>query len=193
MRSLRGVIRRAILATVLVLSFGFSTIAYADNDTGGVGTDAAAMDAAAVSDPDATTGEEGDPSQTILEEEPPLSTGPYRVGWSVVNLLISLTTTAIGVLLAASFMVQKKNGDLLPNGFGLTVFSMIAAIISIILFVSTENLQLSMIAANSFTVAHIAVLSVSVLCVALTVKKEGRHIIRQGKHSVSGDHSTIIR
>jgi hypothetical protein len=185
--------RRIILTTVLVLSFSFSTIAYADNNTGDAGTDAAAMNAAAAPDPNATTGEEGDPSQTILEEEPPLSTGPYRAGWSLINLLISLTTTAIGVFLAASFMVQRKNDELLPSGFGLTVFSMIAAIISIILFVSTENLQLSMIAANSFTVAHVAVLSVSVLCATLTVKKEGRHIIRYGKHSASGDHSTIIR
>jgi hypothetical protein len=189
MRSIRGVVKQIVVAVILALLFSFSTIAYAENDTNGA--DITAIDAA--SDSPATTGEQGDTSETILEEEPPLSTAPYRLGWSLVNLLISLTTTAIGVLLAASFMMQKKNEDLLPNGFGLTVFSMIAAIISIILFVSTENLQLSMIAVNSFTVAHVAVLSVSILCMVLTVKKEGRHIIRQGKHSVSGDHSTIIR
>jgi hypothetical protein len=180
-----------ILAIILALSFSFSTIAYAENDTNGAGTDITATDVA--SDSPATTGEEGDPSETILEEEPPLSTAPYRSGWSLVNLVATLTATAIGVFLAVSFMVQKKNEDLLPNGFGLTVFSMIAAIISIILFVSTENLQLSMIAVNSFTVAHVAVLSVSILCMALTVKKEGRNLFHQGKHAASNDHSTIIR
>jgi hypothetical protein len=180
-----------ILATILVLSFSFSAIAYADNDTNGAGTDITATDAA--SNSPAMTGEEGDTSETLSEDEPPLSTAPHRSGWSLINLLATLTTTTIGVLLAVSFMVQKKNEDLLPNGFGLTVFSMIAAVISIILFVSTENLQLSMIAANSFTVAHVAVLSVSILCMTLTVKKEGRSLLRQGKHAAAKDHSTIIR
>jgi hypothetical protein len=112
--------------------------------------------------------------ETIPEEETPLSIKPYELGWSVVNLLATLLTIIIGVVLVVLSMVQRSGKDQTSNSFGLTVFGMAAAVISTILFVSTEDMRMRMIAVDSFTVAHVAVLAVAVLCAALSVRKEAQ-------------------
>jgi hypothetical protein len=129
-----------------------------------------------------TTGTGADESvsgeqSSIPDEETPRSILPYELGWSLVNLFLSLLTTIIGLSLIVFFVLQKRDGLYPSNSFGLTVFGMLAALISLILFVSTEDLQSQMIMADSFTVAHIALLTVAVLCAGLSMKKDKQSLV----------------
>jgi hypothetical protein len=131
-------------------------------------------------DPSDGTGEGVDQAtEAIPEEEPPLSTRAFEEGWALVNLLASLLSIVLGVALVSSSTLRRfRNGQpssddqQLPQNFGLAVFSMLAAVISTVLFASTEDLGSHMIVADSFTVVHIALLAVAVLCTVLSLKKD---------------------
>jgi hypothetical protein len=110
--------------------------------------------------------------EALPEEETPLVNKAYERGWSVVNLFATILTIVIGIVLVVFSLLHRRSEDHAPNTFGLTVFGMVAAVISTVLFVSTEDVRLRMIAVDSFTVVHVAVLAVAILCAILTVRKD---------------------
>jgi hypothetical protein len=122
----------------------------------------------------AVSPEEGTGIEEVVidEGQSPLSPQPYAKGWSLVNLLISLLTIIIGVTLVGLSMIQRERDGRVPNNFGLTVFSMASAVISTILFTSTEDVQTQMIAIDNFTIIHITILGVSLLCAFLFLRKD---------------------
>lgn len=164
----------------------FPLLAYAENNLGS-GTDdkastpgaeqtatnrSAVGDAAAVGSVDSET-------ENIPEEDTPLSKRSFELGWSLINLLASLASIIIGVALVTYSMLRRPRGELLnpgepqlPQNFGLAVFGMLAAVISTVLFTSTADLSARMIVADSFTVVHIAILAISILCAVLTLKRD---------------------
>jgi uncharacterized membrane protein len=89
----------------------------------------------------------------------------------VVNLVTSLLTVVIGVALVVFSVVRRNDKAHSSNTFGLAIFGMAAAILSTILFTSTEEIQYKMVVVDSFTVAHLAVLAVAVLCVVLAMRR----------------------
>jgi hypothetical protein len=199
MRNLTTVMKSVVSIALLMLGLGFSMLAFADestdgvtsNDSGGVVTeqttpsatdestadeaDSDASAASAVSDESTETDLQTVPDpQAIPDQQTPLIPRPYERGWALVNLLVSLLTIIIGVGLVGLSMVQRQRRVRTSNSFGLTVFGMAAAVISTILFTSTEDLQSRMVVVDGFTVIHLAVLAVSVLCVYLSVRKESQ-------------------
>jgi hypothetical protein len=175
--------KSAILIAVLLLGLSLSVLAYADEGVQDAALDSAASvtgetyavdatDSAAGAASDETAAGEADDPQTIPEQQTPLIAKPHERGWALVNLLASFLTVAIGVGLVGLSMMQRQRSTSASGSFGLTVFGMAAAVISTILFTSTEDIQTRMVAVDGFTVIHIAVLAVSILCVYLSVRKE---------------------
>jgi hypothetical protein len=153
------IIKRAALALMLALLFALPSYAYADTN---------ASEPSAV---ETTTSDELAASTTIPEQETPLSIRPYETGWSLINLLASLLTVIIGIGLVVVSTIRRNDDDGSPNNFGLTVFSMTAAVMATILFTSTADIQTQMIAVDSFTAVHVVVLAVAILCAVLSTKK----------------------
>ncbi|MDR0350418.1 MAG: hypothetical protein LBH64_02570 [Coriobacteriales bacterium] len=108
----------------------------------------------------------------IVEPNIPLSIRPYETGWSVVSLFASLITVIIGVVLTVLSVLRRSRKRHASNRLGLAIFGMAAAIVSTILFTSTEELQSQMILADSFTPVHVAMMAVAILCAFLFAKKE---------------------
>ncbi|MDR1184965.1 MAG: hypothetical protein LBK67_09225 [Coriobacteriales bacterium] len=167
-------------ATLFALAFSLSLFAFAEEDPDGVGADVASTTFAVSSeeqemqDIDAATEAPSagqTTEETIPDTEIPLIVRPYETGWSVVNLIASLLTIAIGVTLVILSVIHRGDKTRSSNSFGLAIFGMVAAILSTILFTSTEEIQSKMLVIDGFTVAHLAVLAVAVLCAVLTMKK----------------------
>jgi hypothetical protein len=168
------------LTTLFALAFSFSLFAFAETDSDSVETGAISAvsgDGQEASSTEATT-ETPAVEQTIEEDatsipdaEIPLVVRPYEMGWSVVNLVASLLTIIIGVTLVIMSVIRRGDKERSPNAFGLAIFGMVAAILSTILFTSTEEIQSKMVVIDSFTVAHLAVLAVAILCAVLTMKR----------------------
>jgi hypothetical protein len=116
---------------------------------------------------------------TISEQQVPLVMLPYETGWALANLLASLLTVVVSVFLVFSSSLRRNNGERGSEGYGLTVFSMTAAIMTTILFASTEDIQSQMVVFDSLTVVHVALLAVAILCVVLSVKKNARARLSQ--------------
>jgi uncharacterized membrane protein len=189
-----AILKRILILAACVLALTFPVLVYAEGDLGG-GSDSAtdtpdieqtttggdAADSGAATGDAATGTEPGDGTETeaIPEEETPLSKRSFESGWALVNLLASLVSIIIGVALMTHSMLRRSRDERsdfgssqLPQNFGLAVFGMLAAVISTILFTSTEDLGSRMILVDSFTVVHIAVLAVAVLCAVLSIKKD---------------------
>jgi hypothetical protein len=190
--------KRILILTACVLALAFPLFAYAENNLGSTGdpseaeqttTTRSAIGDAVEAESVNGTEEPVDPNaETITEKDTPLSKLPFEPGWALVNLLASLVSIIIGVTLVTYAMLRRPHGDQpdlsdsqLPQNFGLAVFGMLAAVISTILFTSTEDLSMRMILVDSFTVAHIAVLAISILCAALTLKRDLGDPINQDK------------
>jgi hypothetical protein len=180
--------KRIILAMVCALVLAFPLLVYAENDATNGSSDAEQTTTTRGAVGDAVEAEPADDGTTIPEEETPLSRRSFEPGWALVNLLASLLTIIIGVTLVTYSMLSRSKGEQSgsdgqqpPNNFGLAVFGMFAAVISTILFTSTEDLSSRMIVVDSFTVVHIAVLAVSILCAVLSVKREAENPADLGK------------
>jgi hypothetical protein len=167
------IIKRITLALAVVLMLALPCFAYAENSIGETDGTLSAEQALAddISVVEATPSDDTAASTALPEQEPPLSIRPYETGWSLTNLLASLLTIAIGIGLVISSTMRRNNDDGSSSNFGLTVFGMTAAVMATILFTSTEDIQTQMIVADSFTVVHLVILAVAVLCVALSMKK----------------------
>jgi hypothetical protein len=194
MRNLAKIIRCIAVTAAFLLALALPVFAYADegvpdtadtpssaeqmSPTPGSATDASnASDAPSAPASDAAINLEGGAGsdvRVIDEGQSPLSPQPYEQGWSLVNLLLSLLTVIIGVTLVGFSMLQRQRGSHVPSNFGLTVFSMASAVISTILFTSTEDVQTQMIAIDNFTIIHITILGVSLLCAFLFLRKDLR-------------------
>lgn len=184
-------IGQAVLTAGLAFMLGFPLLVYVSNnpmqadaepwanDTAGI-TVAEADTQAALDDPEPSPAPSGAPDadaglETIPDSDTPLSIRPHELGWALVNFLTAALALVIGVAMVVSTMLQRQmHGGRLSDKFGLTVFSMSAAILSIILFTSTEDFSASMIMVDSFTVAHIALLAVALICGALYLKRDSR-------------------
>jgi hypothetical protein len=173
--------KRILVVIVCVLALAFPLLAYAENDLGAeqTTTTRGALGEAIEAESVDGTGEAVDPAtEAIPDEETPLSRRSFEPGWALVNLLASLMSIIIGVSLVTYSMLRRNHSDnpdsefQLPQNFGLAVFGMLAAVISTILFTSTEDLSSHMIMVDSFTVVHIAVVTISILCAALTLKRD---------------------
>jgi hypothetical protein len=165
------------LATLFALAFSFSLFAFAEEGPDSVGTDvtsAVSGDEQETQGTDVTT---ETPSvgpvveENIPDAEIPLVVRPYETGWSVVNLAASLFTIIIGVTLVILSVARRSDRVRSSNAFGLAIFGMVSAILSTILFTSTEEIQSKMVVIDSFTVAHLAVLAVAIFCAVLTMKR----------------------
>jgi hypothetical protein len=185
LKSLTGI----VLLTVLALALSFPLFAFADKDLNSVVTDAAntasetsttsedeaqgagVATGAASTEAPATDQMTQEDVTKISEAEIPLSVRPYEIGWSLVSLIASLLTIIIGVTLMVFSVVRRNDRAHSSSTFGLSIFGMAAAILSTILFTSTEEIQAKMVLVDSFTVAHLAVLTVAVLCAILTMKR----------------------
>jgi hypothetical protein len=168
------IIKRAVLVLAVALAFvALPCFAYADNSAGE--TNGALNIEHKITDNisvvEATPSDETATSTIISDQETPLSIRPYETGWSLANLLATLLTVAIGIGLVASSTMRRNGDEGSSHNFGLTVFGMTAAVMATILFTSTEDIQAQMVAVDSFTVVHIVILAVAILCVALSAKK----------------------
>jgi hypothetical protein len=168
-------IKSLALTGALIFALALSSLAFADETTEGAasGTDGAVI-AQTVSSADSSTDPSADntETQTIPDERTPLIMQPHEEGWSVVNLVASLLAIIIGVALVGLSMAQRQRDSHVSKNLGLTVFSMAAAVISTILFTSTEDVQAQMVGIDGFTVIHVAMLAVSVLCAYLSLRKD---------------------
>jgi hypothetical protein len=187
MRTLIRITKTAILMMALIFMLGFPVSALANEGTGTMitgdfsevtveQTASPAADVVGTADAAAETRgsseTQGSDPEAIPDSETPLNIRPYERGWSLVNLVAALLTIIIGVGLVGFSMVQRQHGGRMPDNFGLTVFGMAAAVISTILFTSTEDVQSQMIAVDGFTVIHITVLGIAFLCAFLSVRKD---------------------
>ncbi|MDR2106347.1 MAG: hypothetical protein LBP24_02960 [Coriobacteriales bacterium] len=170
MRNLAKATRWIVLTAAFLCMLGLPAVIYADDSV--ADTPADISSALNIEQSTPSGGEAGAEQQTISEGESPLSPQPYERGWSLVNLLISLLTIIIGIGLVALSMVQRQRDGRVPENFGLTVFGMASAVISTILFTSTEDIQAQMVVIDNFTTIHITVLGVSLLCVFLFLRKD---------------------
>jgi hypothetical protein len=182
---------------LIMLMLGFSVLAYAEEGTPqalDAGTPQAleegtpqaldagtpqALDAETSGAVESTAAESATEEETaIAEEEPPLSAKVYEGGWSLVNLLVVLLTVVVGVALVIRSMLRpqddtKEQGESQPSSsFGLSVLAMAAAIVSTILFTSTQDITAHMVAVDNFTFIHIAVLAIAVFCVVCSVRQD---------------------
>jgi drug/metabolite transporter (DMT)-like permease len=115
---------------------------------------------------------------TIADETVPLSIKPYEYGWALFNLLATVLTVGIAIILAITMIVNKKKGSALSNNVGLSVFALVAAGLSVVLYFGTEPpLDTQMLIVDSYSVAHVSVLAVAILCAALSVKKDVKNIV----------------
>ncbi|MDR1013468.1 MAG: hypothetical protein LBL86_00570 [Coriobacteriales bacterium] len=182
-------IGHAILTAGLVFMLGFPLLVYMGNDpvqadaepwAGGTAdiTVAEADVQAASDDPDATgaapdAGQSDTGLETIPDNDTPLSVRPYELGWALVNFLTASLALVIGVAMVVSTMLRRQaEGGRLSDKFGLTVFGMSAAILSIILFTSTEDFSTPMILVDSFTVAHVVLLVVALTCGVFYLRRD---------------------
>lgn len=112
---------------------------------------------------------------TIPEDEVPQSNKAYEYGWALFNLLATALTTIIAVVMMAFLLINRNRVDKPNNNSGLSVFAIIAAVFSVVLFAGTEPLGVpnaQMLIVDSYSVAHVSVLAVALLCAALAVKKD---------------------
>lgn len=140
--------------------------------------DAQATQSASAPAVDTTTS--ANDATTMTDPAVPLSNKPYEYGWALFNLLATGITAAIAVFLAALLIVKKIRSQRLDNSLGLSAFAFIAAALSIVLFAGTEPLNVPnarMILVDSYSVAHISVLVVAILCAVLTVVREVKDIV----------------
>jgi hypothetical protein len=171
--SLKNLMRIA-LATLFALAFSFSLFAFAEEGPDSAEADVVSTaldDEQGTQDADTTAETPAIGPASIPDTEIPLSVRPYETGWSAVNLTASLLTIIIGVTLVILSVIRRNDKASSSNTFGLAIFGMTAAILSTILFTSTAEIQAKMVVADSFTVAHLAVLAVAILCAALTMKR----------------------
>jgi hypothetical protein len=166
----------AILTIGLVALLGLSSLAYADdgNDAASGAQPASDAQSAPATQPDSAT--QSDPAtQAVTESETPRSIRPYELGWALTNLFATVLTLAIGVVMVIQTMLRRQNNtNAMSGGVGLTAFSAASAALSTVLFTSTEDLSARMIVADSFTVVHIALLAVAVLCAVLSMRRDAR-------------------
>ncbi|MDR1083162.1 MAG: hypothetical protein LBL27_04765 [Coriobacteriales bacterium] len=198
------VLKKVTLIAVLIVALSLPVFAYGDDAPGGaasgksqssptieetpLGTettpeapaaDETAKNGESSSTDTSTTTDTGADDTTIPEEEVPLSIRAYELGWSLVSFIATLLTVIIGVGLVVYSMIRRDSAKPGSDNFGLAVFSMAAAVISTVLFTSTADFQSSMIVADSFTVVHIAVLAVSILCAVLSLKDDVKALIQK--------------
>jgi hypothetical protein len=167
------IIKRAVLALAVALVFALPCSAYADSsasEADGV-LNIEQKIAGNTSIAEAASSDAAVASRNIPDQDIPLSIRPYEQGWSLTNLFASLVTVIIGVSLVISSTLHRNNNDGSSNNFGLTVFGMTAAVMATILFSSTADIQTQMIAVDSFTVVHIVIMAVAILCAVLSMKK----------------------
>jgi cytochrome bd-type quinol oxidase subunit 2 len=116
------------------------------------------------------------PDQVIIMEDPvPLSNKPWEYGWSLFNLIATILTVAIAVILAIAMVASRRKDKKPNNRFGLSIFAFIAAFLSVLLFAGTQPITVpnaQMLIFDSYSVAHVSVLAVAILCGALSVRKE---------------------
>jgi hypothetical protein len=180
MRKLATGVKLMAVLTALMLFFALPFVAFADNNpeetTGNPPVAEQPADADTKAATDTSEGDdEVDGAITISGEEVPLAEAP-RAGWSLFNLLATALTVIIALGMAASVVMrreksgQTENGQT-ENGFGLSVFSIVAAIFSTALFASTANFSSFMVPVDSYTIAHISMLAVAVLCAVTSTKR----------------------
>jgi hypothetical protein len=173
------------LFMAIMLTFAVAAVAFADEPSSSSAdnrpaieqtTPSATSPSATATDNSGTTGVDNGET-TIPEDEVPLSKKPYELGWALFNLLATVFTAIIAVFLAVSLIRGRNKGEKQNNNFGLSIFSIIAAILSIVLFAGTEDFSMSMIIVDSYSVAHVSVLAVAILCAALSFKRDVRSTI----------------
>jgi hypothetical protein len=168
--------KRIALFVSLLLLIGLPFSAYANADEGTTGATGDTTEVIVASEQDgvnATQPVESSSPDTAAVSEPrvPLVMRPHETGWALSNLLASLLTIIISVSLVFRSTIRRDDHKRVPEGFGLTIFSMSAAIMTTILFTSTGDIHSQMVVFDSLTAAHVALLAVSILCTALSMKK----------------------
>jgi len=108
------------------------------------------------------------PPVNIKPERPPLAeTGT----WAVLNLILTIATCLIMLLLLVAYF-RKRKGKEARKHPGLSLLTLAAAVVAVILFIRTENMGLLMGIADSWTLWHAGI---TVAALVLAIFSRNKH------------------
>ncbi len=146
---------------------------------------------------------DGEIGETINDNETPLANGEDIAdnatplaglgtgAWALINLILTIVTTLLSILLLIGYIGKKKkaledeNGNVVLDENGKEVMeyeknkkglwrliSIIPALIAIIVFIFTEDMTLPMIFVDKWTILHVVIALVQVVVMVLCKKKK---------------------
>jgi hypothetical protein len=159
----------------IAVAFAFPVLAFADEPDSTSPTNPPASEQPAPQATPTNTATTNDQATVIADDEVPLSYKSFEYGWSLFNLLATVLTVVIAVILAFTLISSRAKNGKGSTKLGLSVFAFVAAILSIVLFAGTEPITVQgarMLIVDSYSVAHVSVLAVAILCAALSIRRE---------------------
>lgn len=146
---------------------------------------------------------DGEIGETINDNETPLANGEDIAdnatplaglgtgAWALINLILTIVTTLLSILLLIGYIGKKKkaledeDGNVVLDENGKEVMeyeknkkglwrliSIIPALIAIIVFIFTEDMTLPMIFVDKWTILHVVIALVQVVVMVLCKKKK---------------------
>ena len=146
---------------------------------------------------------DGEIGETINDNETPLANGEGIAdnatplaglgtgAWALINLILTIVTTLLSILLLIGYIGKKKkaledeDGNVVLDENGKEVMeyeknkkglwrliSIIPALIAIIVFIFTEDMTLPMIFVDKWTILHVVIALVQVVVMVLCKKKK---------------------
>lgn len=146
---------------------------------------------------------DGEIGETITDNETPLANGEDIAdnatplaglgtgAWALINLILTIVTTLLSILLLIGYIGKKKkaledeDGNVVLDENGKEVMeyeknkkglwrliSIIPALIAIIVFIFTEDMTLPMIFVDKWTILHVVIALVQVVVMVLCKKKK---------------------
>ena len=146
---------------------------------------------------------DGETGETINDNETPLANGEDIAdnatplaglgtgAWALINLILTIVTTLLSILLLIGYIGKKKkaledeDGNVVLDENGKEVMeyeknkkglwrliSIIPALIAIIVFIFTEDMTLPMIFVDKWTILHVVIALVQVVVMVLCKKKK---------------------
>ena len=149
---------------------------------------------------------DGEIGETINDNDTPLANGEDIAdnatplaglgtgAWALINLILTIVTTLLSILLLIGYIGKKKkaledeDGNVVLDENGKEVMeyeknkkglwrliSIIPALIAIIVFIFTEDMTLPMIFVDKWTILHVVIALVQVVVMVLCKKKKGEN------------------
>ena len=106
----------------------------------------------------------------IPPERPPLA---VFATWALLNLLFTIATGVITIALLVTYFKKRKeeNGETAKKHLALRLIAIAATAVSIILFIITQDMALSMFLADQWTIWHVVITAATVVLAVLSMKK----------------------